>query len=116
MIDKAGLQTQQDTATSSGGVIGTEVAANMRRYIYRIKTNNRYNGANQLEIGYSDDAGSTHTTLDYIEHALYLDMHTDPEALKEDALPLYIIPAENKLYAITENGDVEIYYEYEDDV
>ena len=114
MVDKRGLQTQRGTATISGGVIGTEVAENMRRYIYKIKTANQYAGANQLEMGYSDDEGATHTTLDYIEHAEQYDMWNDPSVLNEDALPIYIIPAGNKLYAITGTGDVEVYIEYED--
>jgi hypothetical protein len=114
MVDKKGLQTQRGTATTAGGVIGTEVASNMRRYIYKIKTANQYAGANQLTLGYSDDDGVSSTTLDYIEHATQYEMWNDPDVLKEDALPIYIVPAGNKLYAITDNGNVELYYEYED--
>jgi hypothetical protein len=114
MVDKRALQSQRGTATSSGGVIGTEVASNMRRYIYKLKTANQYAGANQLTLGYSDDEGSSSTTLDYIEHAVQYDMWNDPDDLKEDALPIYIIPSGNKLYAITDNGNVEVYYVYED--
>ena len=114
MVDKKGLQPLQATATTAGGVIGTEVASNMRRYIYKIKTANQYAGANQLELGYSADDGVNHTTLDYIEHANQYDMWNDPDVLNEDALPIYIIPAGNKIYVITDNGDVECYFEYED--
>lgn len=114
MVDKRGLQSQQGTATTANGVIGTEVASNMRRYIYKIKTANQYAGANQLTLGYSDDEGTTHTTLDYIEHATQYEMWNDPDVLPEDALPIYIIPAGNKIYVITDNGDVECYFEYED--
>jgi hypothetical protein len=114
MVDKRALQSLKDTATTAGGVIGSEVADNMRRYIYKIKTANQFAGANQLELGYSDDAGATHTTLDYIEHAAQYDMWNDPDDLKEDALPIYVIPAGNKIYVKTDNGDVECYFEYED--
>lgn len=114
MIDKKGLQTQQGTATTAGGVIGTEVADNMRRYIYKFKTANQFAGANQLTVGISDDDGSTSTTLDYIEHATQYEMWNDPDDLKEDALPIYIIPAGYKLYVITDNGNVEVFFEYED--
>jgi hypothetical protein len=114
MIDKRGLQSLQDTATTAGGVIGTEVPDNMRRYIYKIKTANQYNGANQLELGYSKDGGTTHTTLDYIDHTVQHDMWNDPDTLHEDSLPIYIIPGGNKTYVITDNGDVECYFEYED--
>ena len=114
MIDKRGLQTQQATATTGDAVFGTEVESNMRRYIYKIKTANQYAGANQMEVGYSDDDGATHTTLDYIEHATQYEMWNDPDELREDALPIYIIPAENKLFLTTNNGNVEVHLEYED--
>ena len=114
MVDKRGLQSLQDTATTAGGVIGTEVPDNMRRYIYKLKMANQFAGANQLELGYSDDNGATHTTLDYIEHATQYEMWNDPDVLPEDALPIYIIPAGSKIYVITDNGDVECYFEYED--
>lgn len=114
MVDKKALQTQRGTATTAGGVIGTEVASNMRRYIYKLKTSNQYNGANQLTLGYSDDEGSTSTTIDYIDHALKYDSWDEPDDLREDSLPIFIIPAGNKLYAITDNGNVYLYYEYED--
>lgn len=118
MVDKRALQTQQATATTGDNVFGTAVPANMRRYIYKIKTNNRYAGANQLEIGYSHDSGSNHTTLDYIDHATQYEMWNDPDELKEDALPIYIIPYHadgNKLFLTTDNGDsVEVFIEYED--
>jgi hypothetical protein len=114
MVDKRGLQSLQATATTAGGVIGTEVPDNMRRYIYKLKTGNQFAGANQLELGYSDDAGATHTTLDYIEHATQYEMWNDPDVLPENALPIYIIPAGYKIYVITDNGDVEVYAEYED--
>lgn len=117
MIDKKGLQIQPATATTGDAVFGTAVPANMRRYIYKIKTANQYGGANQLEIGYSDDDGATHTTLDYIEHSNQYDMWNDPDTLTEDALPIYIIPYHadgNKLFLTTDNGDVEVYIEYED--
>jgi len=114
MIDKRGLQTQQATATTGDAVFGTEVPSNMRRYIYKVKTDNQFAGANQLEIGYSDDDGATHTTLDYIDHATQYEMWCDPDTLKEDALPIYIIPAGNKLFLTTDNGNVECYFVYED--
>jgi len=114
MINKRGLQTQQATATTGDAVFGTEVPSNMRRYIYKIKTSNQFAGANQLEIGYSDDDGATHTTLDYIDHATQYEMWCDPDNPTENSLPLYIIPADNKLFLTTDNGNVEVYIEYED--
>jgi len=114
MVDKRGLQTLQGTATTVAGVLGEEVESNMRRYIYKLKTANQHAGANQLTLGYSDDDGASFTLLDYIEHATQYEMWNDPDVLKEDALPIYIIPAGYKIYVITDNGDVECYFEYED--
>jgi len=114
MPDKRGLQPLQATAVLAGGVFGTLVAANMRRYIYKIKTANQFAGPNQLNLGYSDDAGATHTDLDYIEHAVQYDMWTDPDEVKEDSLPIYIIPAGNQIYLETDAGDIECYFLYED--
>jgi len=113
-MDKRGLQPLQATATIAGAVAGTEVAANMRRYIYKLKTSNQFAGPNQLEIGYSDDGGLTYTTLDYIDHAAQYDMWNDPDELKLDSAPIYIIPAGYQLYLITDNGDIEVYALYED--
>lgn len=120
MIDKRGLQSVWGKVTTAPGdtkigvVVGTEVASNMRRYIYKIKTNNQYAGANQLRLGYSDDEGETATTLDYIDHATEHEMWNDPDELKEDALPIYIIPSGNKIFGVTDNGDCYVYFLYED--
>lgn len=114
MVDKRGLQPLQATAVLADGVFGTTVPTNMRRYIYKIKTANQFAGPNQLDLGHSDDAGVTHTTLDYIEHAVQYEMWNDPDELKEDSLPIYIIPGGSKLYLSTDAGDIECYFLYED--
>jgi len=115
MPDKRGLQPYLGTVTNAGLVFGTEVPSNMRRYIYKIKTNNQFAGANQLDFGYSEDEGASHTTLDYIDHATEHEMWNDPDELKEDALPIYIIPSGNKMYGKAGSaGNIYVYVLYED--
>lgn len=116
MIDKRGLQSQLGLATAGGAAIGTVVPANMRRYIYKIKTANQVVGPNQLVLWYTPDAGVTLLPaggLDYIEHAVQYGMWNDPDELKEDALPIYIIPAGNQLWGVG-TGNCYVYILYED--
>lgn len=115
MVDKRGLQSVLGTVTHAGNVFGSEVSSDMRRYIYKIKTANQFAGANQLDFGHSADEGVTHTTLDYIEHTTEKEMWNDPDELKEDALPIYIVPSGNKLYgAAGSDGNIYVYILYED--
>jgi len=112
-MDKRALQPLLVTAGIATGVIGTLVPANMRRYIYRIKTNNQFAGANQLRLGYSPLVVAI-TDLDYIDHVLQHDMWLDPEVLLDDAAPIYIVPAGNYIYVITDAGDCYVHFLYED--
>ncbi|MHA1812883.1 MAG: hypothetical protein ACTSYX_05540 [Candidatus Thorarchaeota archaeon] len=114
MPDKRGLQSVLGTVTSAGVAFGTTVPTNMRRYVYKIKTNNQYAGANQLDFGYTTDGGATHTTLDYIDHATQHEMWNDPESPKEDGLPIYIIPAGARFFGQGSAGNVYVYILYED--
>lgn len=113
-MDKRGLQTQFGTAAAVGAVLGTQVPDNMRRYIYRIKTNNQVAGANQLYLAYTDDAGVTLYDIDYIDHALQHEMVVDPDELTEDSLPIYIIPGGYYLWVVTDNGNCYVQLAYED--
>jgi len=111
-MDKRGLQWARGTITAAGVTFGTVVATNMRRYIYKIKTANQFAGANQLQFGY--DTAGVPTVMDYIEHATQYEMWNDPDELREDALPIYIIPAGGQPYGITDNGNCIVYILYED--
>jgi hypothetical protein len=113
-MDKRALQQQFGTAGIAGAVLGTAVGANMRRYIYRVKTNNQFAGANQLRLAYTNDGGMTLYNLDYIDHALQHDMWLDPEELHEDSMPIYIVPGGYSLWIVTDNGNCYIQTEYED--
>lgn len=115
MVNKRGLQYQLGMATAAGAAIGTVVRPNMRRYIYRIKTVNQVVGLNQLQLIRTPDAGVTITDIiDYIGHTTQYEMWCDPDELKEDALPIYIIPAGNGLWGIGSTGNCYVYILYED--
>lgn len=49
---KEGLQSALGTITNAGIAFGSHVPANMRRYIYKLKTANQFAGANQLQFGH----------------------------------------------------------------
>jgi len=116
MPDKRALNSVLGTVDNTVGGItfGTAVPANMRRYIYKIKTANQFAGANQLQFGHIT-APAAGVVLDYIEHALQYDMWNDPDDVQEDSAPIYILPAGSQLWGIASAaGDIMVYVEYED--
>lgn len=113
MADKRALNSVLGAITNAGVAFGSHVPANMKRYVYKIKTANQFAGANQLQFGHQT-AVPANVILDWIEHAVQYDMWNDPEELHEDSLPIYIIPAGSQFYAITDNGDCMVYLVYED--
>lgn len=116
MADKRGLNSVVGTVTNAvGGVaFGSAVPANMRRYIYKIKTANQFAGPNQLQFGHQT-APAAGVILDYIEHAVQYDMWNDPDELREDALPIYILPAGSRPWGLASAaGNIRVYIEYED--
>jgi len=116
MVDKRALNSVVGTVDNTVGGIafGSAVPANMRRYIYKIKTANQFAGANQLQFGHQT-APAAGVILDYIEHALRYDMWNDPDELKEDALPIYILPAGTRPWGLASAaGDIYVYILYED--
>jgi len=119
MVDKRALNPASGTLTNvaAGNVIGTVVPANMRRYIYKLKVNNEFAGANELTLGYSADNGVTLLPvggLDRIPFQVVGGIWNDPDELSENALPIYIIPAGNQISGLTDNGIVRVYVLYED--
>lgn len=118
MVDKRGLQSANGTLTNvaAGNVIGTPMVANTRRYIYKLKVNNEVVGPNELILGHSVDNGVTLIELDRIPFTIVGGIWNDPDELKEDALPIYIIPyaAGRQISGLTDNGIVRVYILYED--
>jgi len=116
MPDKRALNSVLGTVDNTVGGIafGTVVPANMRRYIYKIKTANQFAGANQLQFGHIT-APAAGVILDYIEHAVQYDMWNDPDELKEDALPIYILPAGSRPWGLASAaGNIFTLIVYED--
>jgi len=114
MPDKRGLNSVLGVITNAGVAFGSHVPANMRRYVYKIKTANQFAGPNQLQFGHQT-AVPANVILDWIEHATQYEMWNDPEELKGDSLPLYIIPAGSQPYGIASAaGNIMVYLVYED--
>ena len=118
MVKREGLQTLTQTITTSEANVGAKVPQNMRRYIYRVKTVNKYNGANELTLGSKLGAAAT-ATLDKVQHAVQYDTWVDPDDVLEDSLPILILEgstsaADRYLRGVTDNGDCELTILYVD--
>ena len=113
-MDKRALNSELAAVTNAGVTFVSAVPANMRRYIYKIKTANQFAGPNQLQFGHIT-APALAVILDWIEHAVQYDMWNDPDELREDALPIYILPAGSSPYGIASAaGNIMVYILYED--
>ena len=88
------LRTQVADITTVDSAIGSNVPPNMRRYIYKIKAINEHAVANLLTLGVRENGAVATTIIDYIRWATQYEMWNDPDELKEDALPLYIVEGE----------------------
>lgn len=70
--------------------IGSAVPVDMTRYIYRVRFISTP-GAQQLLVGKRENGAGGTTNIDTIQAAVPLEMITDPDELKSDAAPLYVI-------------------------
>lgn len=114
MPDKRGLNSAIGDIAIGGTSFGTTVPTNMRRYIYKIKTVNRFAGLNLLSFGHKTGAAAA-VILDHIGHATEYEMWNDPDEVKEDSAPIYILPAGSKAYGIcSAAGNIYVYILYED--
>jgi hypothetical protein len=91
MISRDELLQAVDTITNVEANFHTAIPANFRRFIYRIKLVNAFNGANVLTLGKRENGAGATTVVDYVNLAVQYDMYVDPDELEEDAIPLYII-------------------------
>jgi hypothetical protein len=71
--------------------IGSAIPENMRRFIYRIKFTNDIVAVNQLILGKRENGAGATTNIDTIQTVVAQEVVTDPDDLKEDSAPLYII-------------------------
>lgn len=109
MINRDDLKTEVATITTADANVGSAIPANMRRFIYAIKAINLHTGANLLTIGKREDGASPTTTIDYVQFATQYETWKDPDELKEDAAPLYIVEgkktSDSYLRAVTDSGN-----------
>lgn len=91
MINRDDLKTTVATITDTDANVGSKIPQNMRRFIYAIKAINEHNGANLLTLGKRENGAGATTTVDYIQFSTQYETQKDPDELKEDSAPLYII-------------------------
>ncbi len=114
-MNKQALRTAIITANNSAyQSLGSQIPSNMRRYVYRIKATNQFNGANKLTLA-RGPAGSE-AAVDYIQAAVQYDIWNDPDEVTEQAAPIYIFEAEDEyIRVITNAGDCNVFIIYTDE-
>jgi len=119
MLKREDLRTTVATVTTADANVGSAIPQNMRRFIYRIKATNLYNGPNLLTLGKRENGASSTTVIDYIQMATQYDVWPDPDELKEDSAPLYIVEGkgatgDSYVRAQTNNGNAYLTIWYVD--
>lgn len=120
MINRDELKRAVATITNVDSVIGTNVLANFRRFIYRVKFTNLFAGVNLVTLGERINGAVGTTPIDYIQFILQYDLYIDPEELEDDAAPIYTIDGAgatgaSNLYAVgSAAGNVYFTYWYID--
>ena len=112
MLNRDDLKTEVATVGAADGNVGSAIPQNMRRFIYAIKATNIFAGANLLTIGKRENAAGATTIIDYVQAATQYETWKDPDELKEDSAPLYIIEgagATGASYLRAEAGGASFY-------
>lgn len=115
MIDKRGLQSVRFAVTAVEADIGSVVANNQRRYIYRVKVQEDSLAPNLVELK-KQPPGVPAPAIEVVDQFRCLvggETFVDPDELKEDALPLYILEAGCQMRAVG-TGNASLLLEYED--
>ena len=118
MVDKRGLQSVRFPVTGVEADIGSAVPVNMRRYIYRVKVQDDSGAPNLVELK-SLLTGAAAVVVDQYRLAVADETYVDPDALKEDALPIYIVEGSTSAAVVRHlrvvgTGNASILLEYED--
>jgi hypothetical protein len=91
-MDLSALKTITVTVTNADADVGTAIPQNMRRCIYKIKATNLFAGPNLLTLGKRENwVAAATVVVDLIQAVLIYDIWNDPDELKEDSAPLYIV-------------------------
>lgn len=115
-MNKQDLRTAILVANNGAyGSIGTQIPADMRRYVYRIRAMNLFAGANLLTV--ARGPALAEVVIDNTIQAMLLgDIWNDPEELTEASLPLYIFEAADQfIRLITDNGNMNVLIIYADE-
>jgi len=114
-MKKQALRTAIITANNASyQSLGTKIPSNMRRYVYFIKATNQHNGANKLTIARGPAASEA--AVDYVQATNQYDIWEYPEALPENAAPIYIFEKVDEYIRVeTDNGDMDVFIIYADE-
>ena len=95
MLNRDELRTSLPTAVPAGVgaevTVGSAIPQNHRRFIYRIRFTNLGVGPSILMLGKRENGAAATTAVDNIQAVILDEMITDPEELREDSAPLYVI-------------------------
>jgi len=110
MLNRDDLKTEVATVTPAEANVGSAVPENMRRFIYAIKAINLHTTSNLLTLGKRENGAGATTNIDYVQFATQYETWKDPDELKEDSAPLYIVEGkgatgDSYLRAVTDNGN-----------
>lgn len=114
-MNKKTLRTAIITANNAAyQSLGSQIPANMRRYVYFIKATNQFNGANRLTLARGPAAAEV--AVDYVQAALQYDIWEYPEALPENSAPIYIFETVDEyIRVLTSAGDCDVFVIYADE-
>lgn len=114
-MKKQSLRTAIITANNAAyQSLGTAIPANMRRYVYRIKTVNQLAGLNELILARGPAAAEV--PIDYLPAATENEVYIDPDQLKEDSSPIYIFEAvDANIRVMTDNGNMRVFIIFADE-
>jgi len=118
MVDKRGLQSFRFAVTAVEADIGSAIPVNMRRYIYRVKVQDDSGAPNLVELK-SQLTGAAAVVVDQFRLAVADETYVDPDELKEDSLPIYIITGSTSALVVQHlravgTGNASLLIEYED--
>lgn len=114
-MNKRALRTAIVTADNAAyQSIGSQIPENMRRYVYFIKVINQHGGANELTIARGPAAAEAE--VDYVQATNQYDIWEYPEALPENAAPIYIFETVDEyIRVVCDNGDCKVFIIYVDE-
>lgn len=104
MIKRSDLRTATILLTLAGGdvAVGSNIPLNMFRFIYKIKAINEFaGGPNLITLGRRENGAVATTVIDYVRFATQYETWVDPDELKEDSAPLYVVGGQGAVGAST---------------